>query len=119
MSNRSPSHTEIEVVENQYPDRDYLVKISIPEFTCVCPRTGQPDFATIEINYIPNALIVELKSLKLYLQGFRNIGVFHEVITNKIIDDFRLACKPRKIDVFGRFNPRGGICTVVESRWPE
>ena len=119
MSNRSPSHTEIEVVKNQYSDRDYLVKISIPEFTCVCPRTGQPDFATIEINYIPNALIVELKSLKLYLQGFRNIGVFHEVVTNKIIDDFRLACKPRTIDVFGRFNPRGGISTNVEVHWSE
>ena len=119
MANRSPSHTEIEVVKNQYSDRDYLVKISIPEFTCVCPRTGQPDFAKIEINYVPKDLIVELKSLKLYLQGFRNMGVFHEMVTNKIIDDFRLACKPRKIDVVGRFNPRGGISTVVEARWSE
>ena len=82
MSNPSPSHTEIEVVKNHCSDRDYLVKISIPEFTCVCPKTGQPDFATIEINYIPDTFIVELKSLKLYLQGFRNMGVFHEVVTN-------------------------------------
>ena len=119
MSNLSPSHKEIEVVNNQYSDREYLVKISIPEFTCVCPRTGHPDFAIIEINYIPNGLIAELKSLKLYLHGFRNIGIFHEDVTNKIIDDFRLACKPRKIDVVGRFNPRGGIGTVVEVHWSE
>ena len=119
MSNLSPSLTEIEVVKNQYSDRDYLVKISIPEFTCVCPKTGQPDFATIEINYVPNAYIVELKSLKLYLQGFRNTGIFHEDVTNKIIDDFRQACRPRNIDVVGRFNPRGGISTVVESHWSE
>ena len=119
MPNDLPSHTEIGVVKNQYSDRDYLVKISIPEFTCVCPRTGQPDFATIEINYIPNILVVELKSLKLYLHGFRNMGVFHEEVTNKIIDDFRKACKPRRIDVVGRFNPRGGISTVVEACWTE
>ena len=119
MSNSYPSHTEIEVVKNKYTDRDYMVKISIPEFTCVCPRTGLPDFATMEINYIPNTLIVELKSLKLYLHRFRNIGIFHEVVTNKILDDFRLACKPRRVDVVGRFNPRGGISTDVESRWSE
>ena len=119
MSSSSPTYTEIEVVKNEYVDRDYLVKISIPEFTCVCPRTGQPDFATLEIHYIPDALIVELKSLKLYLQGFRNMGIFHEVVTNKIIDDFRLACKPRKIDVVGRFNVRGGISTDVEAHWSE
>ena len=118
MSNLSPSYSEIEVVKNQYSDRDYLVKISIPEFTCVCPKTGQPDFATIEINYVPSSHIVELKSLKLYLHGFRSVGIFHENVTNKIIDDFRRACKPRKIDVLGRFNPRGGISTVVESCWP-
>ena len=119
MSNHAPSYTEIEVVKNHSSDRDYLVKISVSEFTCVCPKTGHPDFAIIEINYIPDALIVELKSLKLYLQGFRNMGIFHEMITNKIIDDFRLACKPRKIDVVGRFNPRGGISTVVEAHWLE
>ena len=119
MADHDPSHKELEVVKNQYSDRDYLVKISIPEFTCVCPRTGQPDFATIEINYIPDSLIVELKSLKLYLQGFRNLGVFHEAVTNKIIDDFRLACKPRKIDVVGRFNSRGGISTDVVANWSE
>ena len=119
MSNAPPSYAEIEVVKNQYSDRDYLVNISIPEFTCVCPRTGHPDFAIIEINYIPDALIVELKSLKLYLQGFRALGVFHEEVTNKILDDFRLVCKPRRIDVVGRFNPRGGISTDVEAHWSE
>ena len=119
MSSPPPSYTEIDVVKNQYSDRDYLVKISIPEFTCVCPKTGQPDFATIEINYIPNVLVVELKSLKLYLHRFRNMGIFHEDVTNKIIDDFRKACKPRRIDVVGRFNPRGGISTIVEVHWSE
>ena len=119
MPDFTPSSSEISVVKNQYSDRDYLVKISIPEFTCVCPKTGQPDFATIEINYIPNLCIVELKSLKLYLHGFRSLGVFHEDVTNKIMDDFRLACSPRKIDVVGRFNPRGGISTVVEVGWLE
>ena len=119
MSNPAPSHVEIEVVKNQYSNRDYLVKISIPEFTCVCPRTGRPDFAIIEINYIPDALIVELKSLKLYIEGFRNVGVFHEDVTNKIIDDFRLACKPRRVDGIGRCNSRGGISTNVEVHWSE
>ena len=78
MSDPSPNHADFEVEDNQYPDREYDVKISIPEFTCVCPRTGQPDFATIEIIYIPNKLIVELKSLKLYIQQFSNLGIFHE-----------------------------------------
>tara|TARA_Y100000588_G_scaffold367887_1_gene435137 strand:+ start:504 stop:863 length:360 start_codon:yes stop_codon:yes gene_type:complete len=119
MAESAPVFPELEVVKNNFADRDYTVKISIPEFTCVCPRTGQPDFATIEINYIPDQLIVELKSLKLYIQQFRNFGVFHENVTNKILDDFRKASKPRKIDVIGRFNPRGGISTVVEAHWQE
>ena len=119
MPDPSPNHVDFEVVDNQYPDRDYDVKISIPEFTCVCPRTEHPDFAIIEIIYIPNKLIVELKSLKLYIQKFRNLGIFHENVTNKILDDFRLACEPRKIDVIGHFNPRGGISTVVRAHWQE
>jgi len=118
MSDLSLSHHYLEIVENQYSDRDYEVKISIPEFTCVCPRSGQPDFALININYIPDKHIVELKSLKLYIQQFRNIGVFHEEISNRILDDFKLACHPRKIEVTGSFNPRGGIRTEVEVRWP-
>jgi len=119
MSDSLPTYLEFEVVKNEYADRDYGIKISIPEFTCVCPRTGQPDFATIEINYIPDKLIVELKSLKLYIQQFRDQGVFHENVTNKILDDFCRACKPRRIDVIGHFNPRGGISTVVEAHWQE
>lgn len=119
MSVSPPTYSELEVVKNEYADRDYDVKISIPEFTCVCPRTGQPDYATIEIIYVPGQLIVELKSLKLYIQQFRNLGIFHESVTNKILDDFRKACKPRKIDVIGRFNPRGGISTVVKASWEE
>ena len=119
MTLREPSHKDLGVVENQYVDRDYVVKVSIPEFSCVCPRTGMPDYAVIDIHYIPNKYIVELKSLKLYMVGFRNLGIFHEHVTNKIMDDFKKASSPRKIEVWGRFNPRGGICTVVESRWPE
>ena len=119
MSDSSPSHTDLDVVANKYSDREYMVNISIPEFTCICPRTGQPDFAVIEIHYVPNKHIVELKSLKLYIQQFRDIGIFHESVTNKILDDFRTACKHHKIEVIGRFNPRGGIRTDVEARWPE
>ena len=114
-----PSHRDLEVVPNQYSDRDYKVQVSIPEFSCVCPRTGLPDFAVIDIHYIPDQFIVELKSLKLYILKFRNIGIYHEHVTNKIMDDFKKISKPRKIEVWGRFNPRGGIRTVVESHWPE
>ena len=119
MSDSSPSYTDLGVVANEYSDREYMVNISIPEFTCVCPRTGQPDFAVIEIHYVPNKHIVELKSLKLYIQQFRDIGIFHEGVANKILDDFRTACKPHKIEVIGRFSPRGGIRTDVEARWSE
>ena len=119
MPTREPSYEDLEVVENQYFDRDYFVKVSIPEFSCVCPRTGQPDYAVIDIRYIPDKHIVELKSLKLYVVGFRAVGIFHEHVTNRIMDDFKKAVKPIKIDVRGEFNPRGGIYTVVESHWPE
>ena len=119
MSPSKPSHLDLEVVENIYTDRNYKVKVSIPEFSCVCPRTGFPDYAVIDIHYIPDKHIVELKSLKLYMLEFRNMGIFHEHVTNKIMDDFKNASKPRKIEVWGRFNPRGGICTIVEARWPE
>ena len=119
MAQNKPSHQDLDIVENQYVDRDYVVKVSIPEFACVCPRTGQPDYAVIDIHYIPDKYIVELKSLKLYMVGFRNLGIFHENVTNKIMDDFKKASSPRKVEVWGRFNPRGGICTIVESRWPE
>ena len=118
MSPSKPSHLDLEVVENIYTDRNYKVKVSIPEFSCVCPRTGFPDYAVIDIHYIPDKHIVELKSLKLYMLEFRNMGIFHEELSNRILNDFKAACGPRMIEVVGRFNPRGGISTDVEVHWP-
>ena len=111
----SPTYKDLEIVNNDNVHRDYVIKISIPEFNCVCPRTGLPDFGTINISYIPKDHIVELKSLKLYIVKFRNVGVFHETVTNKILDDFKKACRPIKIKVLGDFSPRGGIKTVVSA----
>lgn len=108
-----PSYKDLDLAENIYPKRDYTVSIEIPEFNCVCPRTGLPDFGCIYIEYTPNRWIVELKSLKLYIVKYRNVGIFHEEITNKILDDFKRACKPKKIAIWGDFNPRGGIKTHV------
>ena len=112
-----PSYKDLEVVENEYLDRDYNIDISIPEFNCICPRTGLPDFATIKIQYVPNKHIVELKSLKLYMVTFRNVGIFHEHVTNRILDDLIKIAHPKKIKIVGDFNPRGGIKTSVEARW--
>ena len=109
----------LETFPNPNTERDFTIKIEIPEFSCLCPKTGQPDFAVLKINYIPDNLCVELKSLKLYVWSYRDHGAFHEAVTNKIMDDFRRACMPRKIDLAGRFNPRGGISTVVEVHWSE
>ena len=116
MKKSEPSYKDLEIVENDYPKRKYTINISIPEFNAVCPKTGLPDFGTINISYIPNKHIVELKSLKLYIVKYRNLGIFHESVTNKILEDFSLACYPHKITVTGDFNPRGGIKTVVESK---
>ncbi len=110
-----PTYKELEVVDNEYQDRHYNIDISIPEFNAVCPKTGLPDFGTIYISYIPDKHIVELKSLKLYIVKFRNCGIFHEHVTNKILDDFKKACHPHKISVKGDFHPRGGIKTVVSA----
>ena len=110
---QEPTYKDLEAVTNEYCDRDYTVSISIPEFNCVCPKTGLPDFGCIKISYSPNKYIIELKSLKLYVVKFRNIGIFHEEVTNKILDDFKKACKPHNISVVGDFHPRGGIKTVV------
>ena len=109
----SPQYTDLEIVNNDYPDRDYEINIAIPEFNAVCPKTGLPDFGTIYITYTPNKHIVELKSLKLYIVKFRNLGIFHEHVTNKILEDFQRACRPKKIVVKGDFHPRGGIKTTV------
>lgn len=108
---------KIETFENVYPGRDYEIDITCPEWTAVCPKTGQPDFGTIQIHYIPDRLCIELKSLKLYIFSYRNEGIFHETVTNKILDDLVEACKPRRMVVEGRFNVRGGITTVVTARY--
>ena len=110
-----PTYKDLEVVENEY-NRDYQIDVSIPEFNAICPRTGLPDFGTIYITYTPDKHIVELKSLKLYVVKFRNLGIFHEHVTNKILDDFTKACKPKAISVRGDFHPRGGIKTVVTAK---
>jgi 7-cyano-7-deazaguanine reductase len=107
----------LEVIENKNKDRDYTVNIEFPEFTCVCPKTGLPDFATIKIEYIPDKLLIELKSLKLYFVSFRNVGTFHEDVINKILDDLTSACKPRQMKIVGEFNVRGGIKTTVEAQY--
>ena len=109
-----PHKNDLKIVPNEYINQEYEINVSIPEFNCVCPRTGLPDFATIKINYIPNKHIVELKSLKLYIVKFRDMGIFHESATNKIFNDFKNACNPKKIEVIGEFSARGGISTVVK-----
>lgn len=109
---------EIETWENKYPDRDYWIRIEIPEFTCICPKTGLPDFATLTLEYIPDRRCVELKALKLYINSYRNIGIFHEHAVNKILDDFVHAVGPRRAEFTGVFNARGGIATTVRSSYP-
>ncbi len=103
----------LETFANPNPGRDYVIRFDTAEFTCLCPRTGQPDFATIRIEYVPAELCVELKSWKLYLWSYRNEGAFHEAITNRILDDLVAATKPRRARVEGDFNVRGGIHTTV------
>jgi 7-cyano-7-deazaguanine reductase len=110
----SPSK-QLDVVPNPQPDRDYEISIEIPEFTCLCPKTGQPDFATIRIRYVPDERIVELKSLKLYIWSYRNEGAFHEAVTNRILNDVAAVAAPRWIEVTGDFGVRGGIKTVVRA----
>lgn len=107
----------IETFDNVYPGRDYEIDITCPEWTAVCPKTGQPDFGTIHIRYVPDRLCIELKSLKLYIFSYRNEGIFHETVTNQILDHLVKACSPRRMEVEGRFNVRGGITTVVTARY--
>ena len=103
----------LETFDNPHPARDYVIRHVAPEFTSVCPKTGQPDFGTIEIEYVADAACIELKSLKLYLQGYRNVGAFYEDVVNRILDDLVAACRPRRMTVTGRFTPRGGMHSVV------
>ena len=105
--------TTIETFDNPHPGRDYLIRHVAPEFTSVCPRTGQPDFGEIEIEYAPESCCVELKALKLYLQGYRNEGVFYEDVVNRILEDLVAACRPRWIRVSGSFSTRGGMHSTV------
>jgi 7-cyano-7-deazaguanine reductase len=109
----------LETFDNQFPNRDYLIEIRCPEFTSVCPKTGQPDFGVLTFRYVPDKLCVELKSLKLYLQQFRNLGIFYEHVTNSILDDFVAVVQPRRVELVAEFSPRGGITSVVTVKWPD
>ena len=108
----------LETFENPGPRRDYVITHVAPEFTSVCPRTGQPDFGEIRIEYVPDKLCVELKSLKFYLQGYRGVGVFYEDVVNRILDDLVEALRPRRMTVTGSFRPRGGMHSIVRADYP-
>jgi len=105
--------TQLETFPNPSRETDYTIRMTLPEFTCLCPKTGQPDFATFELEYVPDERCVELKSLKLYLWSFRDRGAFHEAVTNQIADDLARSCEPRFLRLAGKFNVRGGIYTTV------
>jgi 7-cyano-7-deazaguanine reductase len=105
--------SKLETFANPAADRDYTIRMTIPEFTCLCPMTGQPDFATLELEYVPDRTCVELKSLKLYVWSFRDRGAFHEAVTNEILDHIAQAIAPRFMRLTARFNVRGGIHTTV------
>ena len=107
----------LETFPNQFPHRDYEIEILCPEFTAVCPKTGQPDFGTIVITYVPAGACIELKSLKLYLFGYRDRGIFYEHSINTILDDLVAACRPRRMTVVGQFTPRGGISSRITARY--
>lgn len=111
---KSIQEAKLEAWDNPYPDRDYIIEISFPEFTCLCPRSGYPDFATIKLKYIPDKKIIELKSLKLYLNSYRDKYISHEAVTNKIYDDLKSILSPRFIEIIGDFNPRGNVKTIIK-----
>ena len=115
----SEPNKNLVVFDNPYPDRDYTIEIECPEFTSICPVTGQPDFGTIRLSYVPDQQCIELKSLKLYLWSFRQEGAFYETVTNTILDDLVAACKPRRMTVVGDFNVRGGISSVVTAEFTQ
>ena len=115
----SEPNKKLVVFDNPYPDRDYTIEIDCPEFTSICPVTGQPDFGTIRLSYVPAQQCIELKSLKLYLWSFRQEGAFYETVTNTILDDLVAACKPRRMTVVGDFNVRGGISSVVTAEFTQ
>ncbi|HAA54612.1 MAG TPA: NADPH-dependent 7-cyano-7-deazaguanine reductase QueF [Myxococcales bacterium] len=113
----SAPNRDLDTFPNPKPERDYEIQFECPEFTCVCPKTGQPDFATIYITYTPDDLCVELKSLKLYLWSFRDEGSFHEAVTNRILDDLVAKISPRRMTVVGDFYVRGGIKTIITATY--
>ncbi len=108
----------LETFPNPYPDRSYTIEIQCPEFTSVCPKTGQPDFGTLVFQYVPDEVCIELKSLKLYLQQFRSEGIFYERVTNRILDDFVAVTRPRSLQLTSRWTPRGGISSVITVQYP-
>lgn len=108
---------ELLTFPNAYPGRDYVIRIECPEFTAICPMTSQPDFGRIDIEYVPGDACLELKALKLYLQAFRDVGIFHETVTNVILDDLVAACRPRRMSIVGDYNLRGGIKTIVKAEF--
>lgn len=108
---------ELETFENPHPHRDYVIQHFAPEFTSVCPKTGQPDFGTITVEYVPDRVCVELKSLKFYFQSFRNTGVFYEDLVNRILDDLVEACHPRRMRITGEFTPRGGMHSIITAEY--
>lgn len=114
----SPSQARLEAFPNPRPQRDYWITFHCPEFTALCPVTGQPDFGRITIRYVPDQVCLESKSLKLYLLAYRNTGTFHEAAVNRILDDLVTAIRPRRAIVIGEFNPRGGISITVEAAYP-
>lgn len=107
----------IEVWENKYPGKKYIINLEVPEFTCICPKTGLPDFATIRIEYSPDKYCIELKSFKMYTIFYRNVGIFHEHVVNKMLEDLVKACRPRWMKIVGDFNVRGGIKTTVTAEY--
>ena len=115
----TPFQDQLEVFENSFPDREYEIEIECPEFTSICPKTGQPDFGTLIFSYVPKDHCVELKSLKLYLQKFRNEGIFYENVTNRILDDFVAVCKPRHVTLESHWGARGGITSVIRVSYDE
>ena len=116
----STAAASLELFDNPNPDRDYTIRVRIPEFTCLCPKTGQPDFATLYLDYVPDRLCIELKSLKVYIWSYRDQGAFHEAVTNQILDDLAAVCAPRYMRITAEFNVRGGLYTnvVAEHRAP-
>ncbi len=114
----NPRAARLESFPNPYPGRDYWIHFDCPEFTSLCPVTGQPDFALITIDYVPGKLCLESKALKFYLYSYRNTGAFHEDAVNRIMDDIVKACRPRRLKINGKFNPRGGLAITVSAEYP-